>query len=123
MSKKLFEYENYSTYLSKADMANLFNVEFDSTLGANTLTYNLNHTVSITSIENISNEYFTKYVVADGDTWPLISWKNYNTTLLWWIICKSNGITNPIQEPEAGTTLKILNSGVVSQILDGIRTA
>ena len=123
MSKKLFQYENYTTYLSRSDMANLFNVEFDSTLGANTLTYNINHTVSLSNISNISNEYYTQYIVKEGDTWPLISWRNYNTTLLWWIICKTNGIANPLQEPEIGTTLKILNSGAVSQILDGIRTA
>ena len=123
MSKKIFQYENYNTYLSRSDMANLFNVEFDSTLGPNTLTYNINHTVSLPNIENISNEYYTKYIVSEGDTWPLISWRKYNTVLLWWLICKSNGIVDPTQEPEAGTTLKLLNSGVVSQILDGIRNA
>jgi hypothetical protein len=80
--------------------------------------YNLLQSVAIPT--NLPSGFYNKYNVVYGDTWPYISYKNYNTPNLWWIITSANSIINPTAMPEPGTTLYILDPDIVSQILDQI---
>jgi hypothetical protein len=64
---------------------------------------------------------YINYQVVDNDTWSLISYKNYGTTRLWWLICKMNNINNPTVSPEIGQIVKILNKDYVKAILEKIK--
>ena len=67
---------------------------------------------------NIYNFYETK----PKDSYPLISWKHYNTIKLWWLVCATNQIINSVEQPKIGTILKIIKPFYVRQILSTIET-
>jgi LysM repeat protein len=97
--------------------ANIFNINLDND---NRYFYNLLQTVQIPS--NLPASYYNTYNIVYGDTWPFISFKNYKTTNLWWVITKTNNIENPLEELQPGTQIKILRSQYVSLILNEIAT-
>lgn len=82
--------------------------------------YNLLQTIHFP--QNLPDSYFQVYNVTYGDTWPYISYKVYGDTKLWWVITLANTITNPTSILVPGTTLKIPNVEVVSEILTQIST-
>lgn len=101
--------------LSLLKLQNLFNVYNNG----EQYFYNLIGTVNIP--ENLDPSTYINYIVpSDYMPWTLISYKSYNTTDLWWLICSVNNIQNPIQFPKAGTTLKILTPDYVTAILQTI---
>ena len=53
--------------------------------------------------------------------WTAISYNEYRTMNLWWLICAVNQITNPVKYPTPGTQLKIIKTQYVRTILDNIR--
>lgn len=58
-------------------------------------------------IEIVNNTVSSKsYTVSDGDNLPNISWKFYQTTTLWWIIARVNGIVDPLSI-KSGDILRI----------------
>ena len=77
--------------------------------------YNILQTVVFPS--NLPQSFFAAYNVSHGDTWPLISFKNYNTPNLWWIILIANKIQNATIIPKPGTTLAVPKIEVVKEIL------
>jgi hypothetical protein len=107
--------------LQPNDLANLFNVYTLNKNGTNSYVYNINRTINMVGIENMSNTNYSLYKVQNGDTWPLISYKNYNTTRLWWLVCKVNQKFDPTDEPEVGSTVKIINTSIVEAIIKSIR--
>jgi len=106
--------------LSLLNLENLFNVYTANVYSTQqNYFYNLLGTVNIPSdLDNSTYNIFT--VTTDYMPWTLISQKAYNTPQLWWLICCTNNIQNPIQFPKAGTTLKILTPAYVSAILQQI---
>lgn len=54
--------------------------------------------------------------------WTSISYNEYQTMNLWWLICLVNQIDNPVKYPVPGTQLKIIKTEYIRQILDDIRT-
>lgn len=81
--------------------------------------YNINKKINFP--QNLPPSFYTTYNIGYGDTWPLISFKNYETPNLWWIIVLANGIQNPTQKLEPGTTLRIPVENVVREVLDAIQ--
>lgn len=53
--------------------------------------------------------------------WTAISYNEYRTMNLWWLICAVNQITNPVKYPAPGTQLKIIKTQFVRNILDNIK--
>lgn len=103
--------------LGQLNLENLFNVYND---GANYF-YNLIGTVNIP--QNLNTSTYANYtVVTDNMPWTLISYKVYNTMDLWWLICSTNNIQNPLEFPKAGTVLKVLTPEYVSAIVQQINT-
>jgi hypothetical protein len=101
--------------LSQLNLENMFNVYND---GKNYF-YNLIGTVNMP--ENLDPSTYTLFTItSDYMPWTLISQKTYNTSNLWWLICATNNIQNPIQFPKAGTVLKILTPGYVSSVVQQI---
>lgn len=96
---------------------NIFNVYADKN---GRYFYNLLQTIVLPT--GLSKGYFNEYTVVYGDTWPLISYKNYKTTNLWWIILLTNEIIDPTQIAPPSTKLKILKSEIVSLVITEINT-
>ena len=66
-------------------------------------------------------ENLVSYVQVRGDmTWSQISFLEYGTINLWWLLCLSNGIQNPVHNPEPGTILRIIHPKTVRMVLDEI---
>lgn len=80
--------------------------------------YNILQTISIP--DNLPRGYFKQYNIVYGDTWPLISYKNYETPNLWWLILLTNKINDPTKQPKIGDKIDILINeaarAVISQI-------
>jgi nucleoid-associated protein YgaU len=83
--------------------------------------YNLLQTVAIPT--DLPPGYYTKYNVVYGDTWPYISYKNYNTPNLWWVITSSNNIIDPTSIPSPGTAILVLKPKIVSKILNQVASS
>lgn len=80
--------------------------------------YNLLNTIVFP--KNLPSTLFTYYNWESQDSWPLVSYKNYKTPNLWWIILLANDISNPLAPIEVGNTLLIPANSVVKQILSQI---
>lgn len=99
--------------LSNQHYENIFNVYEDENLG---YFYNLLKTVNFP--KELRSDSYNIYIIQPNDTWPLISWKVYNTIFLWWCICATNNIQNPTKMPPPGTEIKILNELYLRNILN-----
>lgn len=107
--------QNQISQLPKLDVEsyeNIFNVYQDDN---GMYYYNLLQTISFPS--NLPLSLFTSYVVKYGDSWPFISYKNFNTPNLWWLILLANNIQNPLEPLINGTVLKIPKTEVVKEVL------
>jgi len=103
--------------LKQENYENIFNIYQDED---NKYFYNLLQTIVLPT--NLPDGYYKEYYTVQGDTWPLISYKNYDTTNLWWVITQVNNILNPVELPESGIKLKILKPKAVSIILNQLIT-
>ena len=94
---------------------NLFNVY----LKDNFYSYNILSKVNF-PVE-LDQSYYNTYIVPNNSmSYTNLSYKLYGTPLLWWLICATNNITNPVPFPEPGLRLKILKPEVVSSIIQQI---
>ncbi|HPM74203.1 MAG TPA: hypothetical protein PLA71_00610 [Saccharofermentans sp.] len=107
--------------LPTTTLANFFNVGYSP--DTNKYEYVFNKTIYIKDFENIPNELVSYYTIVEGDSWPGISFKLYGTIDLWWVILKTNQLTDATSTPSVGTELKILDKRVVERILQQIRNA
>jgi len=82
--------------------------------------YNLIKSINVVASQNtdVEDVYYTK----PNDTWPLISYKYYNTMELWWLVCAYNDISNPTKMPELGTQIKLLKPSYVSFVIGQLST-
>ena len=98
---------------------NIFNVYSDDN-NDNQYFYNLLQSVQLPI--NLPDSFFIRYVTTPGDTLPFISYKNYGTINLWWVICIANNILNPIDTLNSGVVLKIPNTSIVREILKQVNS-
>ena len=84
--------------------------------------YLLNKTIHIEN-NDMNPEIYKNYIAEKLDNWFLISYKAYGTIDLWWLVCKTNSIIDPLIQPEPGDIIKILNENIVESILDSIRNS
>jgi hypothetical protein len=103
--------------LRNENYENIFNLHTDK---EGRYFYNLLQTVIVP--DNLPAGYYEQYNVVYGDTWPLISYKNYQTPNLWWLIVSVNGIINPTEQPQTGTQIRILKSQFASLVINQIST-
>ena len=110
--------------LKMTDLANIFHVfEDQKTLGEGFLSFDINRTLALEGVENMSRGVFREYKVVTEDTWALISYKFYGTTRLWWLVCKVNGISNPLVDPEEGSLIKVISKEHAQTILEIMKRA
>lgn len=115
---KITEYKDYRTYITRLDLANMFNVYPKVENGITHLIYNLNRGLTITGVKDIPAIYLDYHTVKEGETLNIISYKWYGTISLWWVIAKINNIVDATQTLEAGRSLYILKLDAVNTILN-----
>jgi hypothetical protein len=106
---------NVSYKITPQNYENIFNVYQDED---GFYYYNILKTVNFPA--ELDPSVFQEYTTGYNDTWPIISWKFYHSVKLWWLICAANQIVNPVEQPKAGTVLKIINSTVARNILNNL---
>ena len=63
----------------------------------------------------------TDYIRLNGQmAWTHISFQVYGTIKLWWLICLTNKILNPVILPKPGTVLKIIKPEFLKTLLSQI---
>jgi len=60
--------------------------------------------------------YFEKYITAEMP-WTTFAHTVYGTQDLWWLICCTNEIQNPTENPIIGKVYKLIRPDLVSRIL------
>lgn len=107
--------------ITSRDLCNMFNVYVDEDrLDFNTLTYAINRSLFFKDVDLASIALFDEYSVKPGDEWPILSYRYYGTTELWWLICKINKISNPTIGPIPDTTLKLLKPEHAKTVLSAL---
>jgi len=108
---------NTLAQLSKNNFENIFRMY---TTESNQFFYNILNSVNMSS-DLYPNSYYT-IKVTKSVPWTVISYNEYATTSLWWLICLANNIINPIEYPAPGTTLKVIYPELVKIVLNEINT-
>lgn len=85
---------------------------------SNFLYYNLLNSVYLP--QELTADSFYTVTINRLMPWTAISYNEYRTIDLWWLIALTNGIDNPIQYPVPGTTLKIIKPELVQNIINEI---
>jgi len=71
---------------------------------------------------NIDEEKVYYMVISNRMPWTTISYNAYKTIDLWWLICLANSIYNPVEFPRVGTSVRVIKSVYVNDILKDIKT-
>lgn len=82
------------------------------------LYYNLINSVYFP--KNLSSNMFYTIEINRILPWTAISYNEYRTTDLWWVIVLTNNIFNPIYFPKPGTKLKIIKPEYIKILLSEI---
>ena len=82
--------------------------------------YNITNSVYLP--KDIPSAYYYTITVTRILPWTAISYNEYRTMNLWWLICAVNQIQNPVKYPVPGTELRIIRPEFVRTVLDNIRT-
>lgn len=101
--------------LSETAYENIFNVYLDGDFSA----YNILKTVSIPEDLDTDIFYYTRTI--GSLPWTQVSFDHYGTINLWWLICVTNKVMNPVVLPEPGLVLKIIKKQYIPDILDDIK--
>jgi len=83
--------------------------------------YNLLQSVYLPDSIDDSLVYYQQ--VTQKMPWTVISFNAYKTIDLWWLICLTNKVFNPIKSPDTGTILKIIKPQYVPTVLNELKTA
>jgi len=71
--------------------------------------------------ENIDQQFYYKITINRQIPWTTLSYEQYGTIDLWWLICLLNKIDNPVKFANPGTELKILKRNYLATILNIIQ--
>jgi hypothetical protein len=119
MLTELNQYNNDITTLTpltEFNYENIFKVFQDGNY------YSFNILKKVNFPENLDEQYFDYIEVSAKMSWTNMSYKEYGTMFLWWLICAANKIQNPIVMPTSGTILKVIKPQYVRLILDNIKS-
>lgn len=72
--------------------------------------------------DTIDKDYYFEITTNSITPLTTLSFNYYNTQDLWWLICITNNIQNPINNIEVGTKLKILNRDIVDNVITRIHS-
>lgn len=80
--------------------------------------YNIINSIQFPTDVNPSVYY--EITVSNKMPWTMISFNEYETMDLWWLICVTNNIENPVLLAEPGLKLKIIRKEFLKFIFDEI---
>lgn len=112
---KQYEIKNFKTAYN--DMGNLFNVYQDED---GNYSFSINRTLNL-GTDQMYDGFYSTYELEEDMFLTTLSYRFYKTIDLWWLICKTNGISDPTLKIAAGTRLKIPSSQVAKFVVDEIR--
>lgn len=81
--------------------------------------YNILKTVKLP--DELDPDTFTYVRIVGKTSWTALSFAEYRTIRLWWLICITNGILNPVILPEPGTVIKIIGPTFVRGVIDQMK--
>lgn len=115
---------NYQNKL--ADLPVLKNLRYENIFRVyknkdNNYYYNLLQSIFLP--EKLNEDLIYYQSVNSKTPWTLISFNAYKTIELWWLICLTNQVFNPIKFPDRGTILKIIKPQYVPNILNEVKQA
>jgi hypothetical protein len=82
--------------------------------------YNILRTVKIP--EKLDEGTFDNIRLAGELPWTIISQKLYGTIKLWWLLCLTNKILNPVTIPAEGTIIKVIKPNFVRVVIEEIKS-
>lgn len=111
--------------LKSVNFANIFNIYTDDNFSSMYF-YNINKTLNFEGLpedpnDDYTNNIFDYYDIETEDTWTTISYKQYDTIELWWLVCKANNIANPTVTPKVGARIRTFKKDYLEGILSSIR--
>ena len=83
--------------------------------------YNLLKTIIIP--RNLEQNLYDTVRVDRKMAWTNVSFLEYGTIQLWWLVCLANGIKDPTKLPEPGTTLRVIKKRFVPRVLKHLKQA
>jgi hypothetical protein len=108
-------YEHTNRRLSNISQLRLFNILLDNDGYTNFM--NIFRSFSINDDVTYKVNYYILYNVGYDEWWDNISYKQYGTPNLWWIIAMINSVVNPFEELQEGTSIKILKEEFLYVVL------
>jgi hypothetical protein len=105
--------------LPKDRYENIFNVYLSNKSEDKYYFYNILKKISIDT-DNIDPAVFKFIKINRRIPWTTVSYQEYKTQHLWWLILAANGIKNPIILPQIGDVLRVIRSEYVNTILNQI---
>ena len=109
---KLNDIKNKTIEVTSENYENIFNIYTDEN-GF----YYFDLLKKVDFPDDLDSEIYDYYETVGTETYPNIAFKAYKNVTLWWVICASNHIDNPIEQPQAGTLLKIIKPEYIKIIL------
>ena len=101
--------------ISRDRYENIFNVYTADKDDSKYYYYNILKKISIDT-ENIDPKVFKYIQVNRRLPWTTISYQEYKTQYLWWLILLTNNIINPIILPKIGDVLRIVRPEYIKEI-------
>ncbi len=117
MKQELNRYANEIDELEQISSSNyerIFKVYKDDDFYA----YNILKTVKIPS--DLHDDIFSYVRVTGKTSWVHVSHRVYGNIKLWWLICLTNGILNPVVLPEPTLVLRVIKPQFVPEVLKAI---
>ena len=107
--------------ISRDRYENIFNVYTADKDDSKYYYYNILKKISIDT-ENIDPNVFKYIQVNRRLPWTSISYQEYKTQYLWWLILLTNNIVNPVILPEIGDVLRIVRPEYIKEIINQVNS-
>ncbi len=105
------------TSLPRDRYENIFNVYKSSKEGTEYYFYNILKKITIDA-DNIDPEVFKYIQVSRRLPWTALSYQEYTTQHLWWLLLATNNKNNPVILPQVGDVLRVIKREYVGDILN-----
>ena len=100
--------------IPEASFENIFHMYADNDYHA----YNIIRSIKIPS--DLDESFFTYTRLSGNMTWTQLSMRIYGSIRLWWLLCVTNKIMNPVILPKPGLVIKVIKPEHVGSIIDTI---
>jgi len=100
--------------ISNVSQLKLFNILQDEN---GTIFQNIWRSYSLNEEVTEETIFYNTYEMQDDEWWENISYANYETPNLWWVLCIMNNVENPFEEVNPGQKTKILRANYLYQLI------